>query len=106
MKQTDRRLYALHAQVCQTLSNPKRLEIIQRLRWGEAAVGDLARRMGIAVPNLSQHLALMRARGILTTRQDGRRVWYRLADPEMLQAYDILRGVLLRHLRATARLTR
>ena len=56
----DRTLYAMHALICQTLANPKRLEIIDTLREGERSVGDLAEALEVSQSNVSQHLAVMR----------------------------------------------
>lgn len=94
MDGAEKRIYELHAQICQTLSNPKRLEIIDLLRDGELTVEELASRMGVNTPNASQHLAIMRRRGVLVSRREGANVHYRLANPKLLEAYDILREVL------------
>jgi len=53
----DRQLYKLHASICHTLSNPKRLEIIEKLRTCEMSVTELASALDISQSNLSQHLA-------------------------------------------------
>lgn len=92
---TDKALYEMHAQVCKVLANAKRLEVINLLRDGEKAAGDLVEDMGIPKANVSQQLTVMRDKGILTARREGRRVYYRLAYPGMLKAYDLLRRVLL-----------
>jgi DNA-binding transcriptional ArsR family regulator len=102
----DRQLYELHAAICQTLANPKRLEIIDRLRDGEMPVSELAAAMGIGQANLSQHLAVMRQKGIVTTRREGLSVYYRLSNPKIIKACDLMRQVLLEHLEAGAALAR
>ena len=102
----DRQLYELHAAICQTLANPKRLEIIDRLRDGEIPVSELAEAMGISQANLSQHLAVMRQKGIVTTRREGLSVYYRLSNPKIIRACDLMRQVLLEHLEAGAALAR
>ncbi len=91
----NKELFELHAHVCKVLANAKRLEVIHLLRGGEKAAGDLARDMGIPKANVSQQLAVMREKGILASRREGRRIYYRLAYPGMLKAYDLLRRVLL-----------
>ncbi len=95
---TGKQLYEMHAQVCKVLSSPKRLEIIDLLRDGERTVGDLVKRMNIGKANLSQQLAFMRAKGILASRREGQFIYYRLAYPGMLKAYDLLRQVLFAQL--------
>ncbi len=98
----DSQLYELHASICQTLANPKRLEVIDRLRDGEQSVSELAEAMKISQANLSQHLAVMRQKGIVATRREGLNVYYRLSNPKIIKACDLMRQVLLEHLEAAA----
>src|SRR5450756_441796 len=91
-------VYTLQAEVLKTLSNPKRLEIVHLLADGPREVGRLAEELGISQPNVSQHLALMRAAGVVEAERDGREVRYRLADPEIIVACETMRGVLMRRL--------
>ena len=102
----DSQLYELHASICQTLANPKRLEVIDRLRDGEHSVTELAEAMKIGQANLSQHLAVMRQKGIVATRREGLNVYYRLSNPKIIRACDLMRQVLLEHLEAGAELAR
>lgn len=103
---TDPQLYKLHASICQTLANPKRLEIIDKLRIGDMSVTKLAEVLGISQSNLSQHLAIMRQKGIVTTRREGLSVHYRLSNPKITQACDLMRQVLLEHLETSTELAR
>ena len=103
---TDSRLYELHASICQTLANPKRLEVIDRLRDGEKSVTELAGAMNISQANLSQHLAVMRQKGIVATRREGLNVYYRLSNSKIIKACDLMRQVLLEHLEAGVELAR
>ncbi len=103
---TDRQLYKLHASICHTLSNPKRLEIIDKLRARELSVTELAGALEISQSNLSQHLALMRQRGIVTSRREGLNIFYRLSNPKIIQACELMRQVLLEHLEASAETAR
>ncbi|HLF90534.1 MAG TPA: metalloregulator ArsR/SmtB family transcription factor [Anaerolineales bacterium] len=102
----DRQLYKLHASICHILANPKRLEIIDTLRSGELPVNELAEAMEISQANLSQHLAIMRQGGIVMTRREGLNVFYRLSNPKIIQACDLMRQVLLEYLEAGAELAR
>src|SRR3970040_1374016 len=97
-------VYALHANVCQTLANPTRLKIINALRDREVAVAELARRTGTSMPNLSQHLAILRQRRVVLTRREGVTIYYRIANPKILQAFDIMREVLFEQLSEGRRL--
>lgn len=100
----DDQLYELHASICQVLANPTRLKVLNALREDEIAVTELARRVGTSVPNLSRHLATLKAKRVLLTRRDGVTVYYRLANPKTLRACDIMREVLLEHLADEQRL--
>jgi len=102
----DRQLYKLHAGICKILANPKRLEIIDTLRAGELPVQALADALEISQANTSQHLAIMRQGGIVRTRREGLNVFYRLSNPKITQACDLMRQVLLEHLEAGAELAR
>ena len=102
----DKLIYEMHAEVCSVFSNPKRLEIINVLRDGEKTVGELAREMRLPKANVSQQLAILRDKGILSARRDGQRIYYRLAYPRMLKAYDLLREVLLERLESQGAMAR
>jgi ArsR family transcriptional regulator, virulence genes transcriptional regulator len=95
-------IYELQAEVLKTLANPRRLEIVHRLAEGPHEVGRLAEEMGIAQPNLSQHLALMRTAGIVEGDRVGREVRYRLADDAIVAACGLMRGVLERRVQRLA----
>lgn len=81
----------LHARVCKALADPTRLLIINELRDGPRPVGDLAEALGIAQPNISRHLAVLRDRGFVTAERVGGSVRYELANPKVLRAMDLLR---------------
>jgi len=89
------KIFFLHADVCKTLSHPKRLEILSILRHDEMAAGDIVRRMKISKANVSQHLSLMRNAGILEARRDGVKIYYRITSPKVIQACNLMREVLL-----------
>ena len=103
---SDRNLYKLHASICHTLANPKRLEIIDKLRAGELSVTELVEALEISQSNLSQHLSVMRQRGIVTTRREGLKVFYRLSNSKITQACDLMRQVLLENLESDVALAR
>ncbi len=81
----------LHERVCKAISDPKRLLIINLLRDGELSVGDIADRLGVNQSNASQHLAVLRERGIVTTRRAGTSVYYSLRSLKILTAIDLMR---------------
>jgi len=101
----EARLWEMQADICQTLANPKRLQIINLLKEGELSVGAMVNAMGVAKPNLSQHLSVMRQKGILATRREGTTIYYRLAIPQIIEACQIMRQVLLDSLTAKEELS-
>lgn len=103
---SDRNLYQLHASICHTLAHPKRLEIIDRLRVGELSVTELVEALEISQSNLSQHLSVMRQKGIVSTRREGLKVFYRLSNSKITQACDLMRQVLLENLESDVALAR
>ena len=98
------RVYSHHAEMCKVFSHPKRLELIDLLREEETSVGDLSQKLGLAPANLSQHLAMMRERHILVARKEGNVVYYHIANPKLLQAFDILREILFEQIMQDAAL--
>jgi DNA-binding transcriptional ArsR family regulator len=93
----------LQAQILKILASPRRIEILHQLAEGPIEVGRLADALGASQPNVSQHLAVMRAAGIVDAERDGREIRYRLADPEVLVACAVMRGVLERRVDRLAR---
>ncbi|MEK7701824.1 MAG: metalloregulator ArsR/SmtB family transcription factor [candidate division NC10 bacterium] len=106
MRDIDDQIYELHAGVCQILSHPTRLKVLNALRDQELAVAELARRVGTSLPNLSQHLAILRQRRVVLTRREGVTIYYRIANPKILRAFDIMREVLFEQLAEGRRLVR
>ena len=90
----DADFYCLHSEMCKTLANEKRQQILDALRDGELTVGELVERTGIAQANLSQHLALMRSKGVVNARRDGAHVFYSISNPKILQAFDLITEVM------------
>lgn len=91
-------IYELQADVLKALASPRRLEIIHLLGSGPRDVMTLAVAMRVTQPNVSQHLAVMRSAGIVVAERVGRAVHYRLSDPDVVSACDLMRGVLRRRL--------
>jgi DNA-binding transcriptional ArsR family regulator len=90
--------YRLHAELCKVLTDPKRLMLLDTLRGGERSVGELAAAIGVALPNVSQHLAVMRSAGLVDGRRTGTTVYYRLAEPAITDACDIIHAIVARRL--------
>ena len=102
----DDRIFELHAGVCKALANPWRLKLIELLRQGERPLKELVRDTGIPLANVSQHLNIMRSSGVVEVRRDGSRSFYRLTNPKILKAFDLMRDVLRDRLAATGEVAR
>lgn len=92
------KLYKAHAEMCKTFASPTRLEIFDILRAGEHSVSELSRRTGVAQPTVSQHLNVMVQSGVLMRRKEGLNVYYRVANPKVVKAFELLREALLERL--------
>jgi DNA-binding transcriptional ArsR family regulator len=87
----DRQRYAA---VGRALADPKRLCVLESLADGdELSVSDLSATVGCQVPNMSQHLAVLRSAGLVQSRRDGSTVYYRLADVRVLEAYRLIQSL-------------
>jgi DNA-binding transcriptional ArsR family regulator len=95
----------MQAEVLKTLASPRRLEILHRLADGPCEVSRLATDIGASQPNVSQHLAVLKAAGIVEAERVGREVRYRLTDPDVMVACAVMRGVLQRRLNRLGRLS-
>ena len=87
-------LLQLHASVCKGLADPKRLLIINALRHDERSVGELCETLQLPQANVSQHLAVLREKGLVVSRRDGQRVFYRVSSPKINEALDLLLEVM------------
>ena len=81
------------AAIARALSDPKRLCVLETLANGERSVSDLSRDVGCQVPNMSQHLSVLRSAGLVLARRDGSTVYYRLADARVLEAYRLIQAI-------------
>ncbi|MFC2163980.1 ArsR/SmtB family transcription factor [Acidobacteriota bacterium] len=86
--------FELHAEVCKTFGHPKRLMIISTLREGEFTVTDISDHTAIDLSNLSQHLHILRDKGLVSTRREGTKVHYSLSHPNIGKALDLMSSFL------------
>ncbi len=75
------------------MSHPLRLKILCTLSDQEVSVQDIAEQVGTSQSNISQHLAILRDKGILASRKDANRVYYRVGDARTLRLLDMMREV-------------
>ncbi len=97
-KEFDMTIYNLQAEISKTLAHPLRIALLHTLKDGEKTVNELVEILNASQSNISQHLALMRQRQMVKTRKNGSSVYYRVANPKISQACDIMREVLLEQL--------
>ncbi|CQI96722.1 ArsR/SmtB family transcription factor [Yersinia rohdei] len=76
--------------VLRILANEDRLLLLCQLSLGEKAVGELEAALGIHQPTLSQQLAVLRSDGLVNTRREGKRIFYSIADPNVLALLEVL----------------
>jgi ArsR family transcriptional regulator len=94
MMEKTYKYYELHAEVCKTFGHPKRLLVIDTLRGGELPVSEISEKTGIDISNLSQHLHILRDKGLISRRREGTQIFYKLSHPNILKAYDLISEVL------------
>ena len=87
-------IFRLQADICKTLADANRLLILHEIRAGEMSVGQLATNLNLTQSNVSRHLAILRQRGIVSTRREGTTIYYSLANPAIGRACDMVREVL------------
>jgi ArsR family transcriptional regulator len=75
------------------MSHPLRLKILCVLGDREVSVQDIVESVGTSQSNISQHLAILRDKGVLRTRKDANRVYYRVGDPRTLKLISLMRDV-------------
>jgi len=95
MEERERKLFKLQAELCQTLTDPIRLELLHLIGNGERTVGELVEATGLRQANVSQHLAVLRQHSIVRTRRTGTTIHYALAYPQILDACTITRNILV-----------
>lgn len=89
-----RQLEELVVSMCKALNDPKRLMLLYALRDEPRTVGELCSLIGVPQSNASQHLAVLRERGLVATERRGNSILYSLRYPRTLDAVDILREVM------------
>ena len=105
-KKMEEKIFHMHAEVCKGMANPTRLKIMNLLREEEKSVEELRNKLKLPKANLSQHLGVLRQRGIVSTRRAGLNIYYKVTNPKMIKACDLLREVLLEQLREGQQLIR
>jgi DNA-binding transcriptional ArsR family regulator len=95
-------LRTFKAQLFQALAHPTRIALVEALQDGERSAGALIAQLGLEQANASQHLAILRARHVVTTRRAGNQIYYTLRDPVLADVLALLRRYFYAHLAETA----
>ncbi len=104
-KNLEQEINQLHAEFCAGLADPTRLLILYTLSEGPHNVTELVNALHVSQPAISRHLKMLRERGMVTATRTGPSVEYRLADPRLIEALDLLRAALRDHLAHRAELS-
>ncbi len=87
-------IYALKADFFRVLGHPARVHLLQLLREGEQSVGALRDALELDSSGASQHLAALRAQGLVVSRKQGTSVYYRIKDPRTLELLELAKGII------------
>ena len=102
----QREIELLHAEICQALADPTRIALLYMLDEGAQCVTDLTEALEAPQPTVSYHLRILRERGLVVAEREGTMVLYSLADRRIVEALDMLRGMLADMLTRRAELMR
>jgi DNA-binding transcriptional ArsR family regulator len=91
---TNKDQFKQQAEFCKFMANPKRLEILYLLKDNEMCVEDIAQNMEINIPNVSQHLSVMKKKGIVEVRRDGVKMYYKISNKKIIQACLIMKELM------------
>ena len=97
-------MYKIHAEMCKVFSNSTRLEILNLLRDKELSVTELIEKTKLSQANISQHLSIMKSQGIVTSNRKGKNINYKLTNPKIIKAFDIIREVLAERLKKNGKI--
>ncbi len=101
---TDDDVYEMQVRICKAFANATRLRILDMLSGRERAVSELQSELGITAANVSQHMSILKAAGVVTTRREGKQIFCSLAIPEVKQACTLIRNVLRAQIRSHQKL--
>ena len=90
-----RPIFRAHAELCKALANEHRQAILHTVCDREMCVGDIAVAIGISVHNVSQHLRILKERGLVVPRKEGQTVYYSVTNQKFIQACGLIRQALV-----------
>ncbi|MBS3159762.1 winged helix-turn-helix transcriptional regulator [Candidatus Woesearchaeota archaeon] len=99
-------LYKIHAEMCKVFSNSTRLEILNLLRDRELSVTELIEKTKLSQANISQHLSIMKSKDIVISDRKGKNIYYKLTNPRIIKAFDIIKEILTEKLKKNYKVLR
>ncbi len=102
--QFEDEVYERQVRLCKAFANKTRLRILDLLSKRVQTVSSLRKELGVSTANMSQHLAILRAVGVVVSRRMGRQVYCSIAIPEVKEACQLIRGVLRAQIRSGRKL--
>ncbi len=97
-------IYEKQVSICKAFANPIRLRILDMIAQRPYAASELQEQLSISKANLSQHMTILKAAGVVITHREGKQVYCSLAIPEVKQACQLIRNVLRAQIRSGERL--
>ncbi|MGA3282196.1 MAG: metalloregulator ArsR/SmtB family transcription factor [Smithella sp.] len=88
----------LQAEICKIFANDKRLGIINLLKDSEMSTSELMKKTGLNKVSMSQHINVLKSKGVIVVRREGVQLYYRIANPKIIQACGLMREVLVEQL--------
>ncbi len=98
---SDKILFKLHSEMCNSFAHPIRLETVHHLnnKGNELSFGEIADLIGVGKSTLARHLSIMVTNGILIQRKEGINVFYRISSDKIITACGLIREVLIERLK-------
>jgi len=100
----EKEVYRIHAEMCKVFSNPTRLEILNLIRDKEMSVTELIVKTKLNQANISQHLSIMKSKDIVSSNRNGKNIYYKLANPKIIKAFDMIREILIERLKKNGKI--
>jgi ArsR family transcriptional regulator len=92
------KIFEIQADICKVFTNAKRLEILNTLMDKEMTASELIKKIGLSKANLSQHMSILKSKGVVLSSREGINIYYRISNSKIIQACDLMREVLLEQL--------
>ena len=102
----EKEVYRIHAEMCKVFSNPTRLEILNLIRDKEMSVTELIVKTKLNQANISQHLSIMKSKDIVSSNRNGKNIYYKLANPKIIKAFDMIREILIERLKKSGKIVK